>query len=125
MKVDNINRGRAFPEPTKAPEKSKPVSRPKTDSVEISTAAAGKQTSREELAAKSADEAKSTAKTYALKQQAAKTAPEPEQQIATDNMPVRADKIEHARRILEAGGYDRPEVMEAILNRIIVAIKEA
>lgn len=125
MKVDNINPGRAFPMPTAAPEKNKPVSRPKTDSVEISTAAAEKHKSQEELAAKSADEAKSTARTYTLKQQSAETAPEPEQQMSTDNMPVRADKIEHARRILEAGGYDRPEVMESIIDRIIVAIKEA
>jgi len=36
----------------------------------------------------------------------------------------RANKIEHARKIMESGGYSQPDVLEKIVQRLIDTLKE-
>ena len=38
--------------------------------------------------------------------------------------PGRADKIRHAKQLIESGGYSQPEVLEKIVQRLIDKLKE-
>lgn len=38
--------------------------------------------------------------------------------------PLRSEKIEHARAMIKNNGYDNPQVLEAIIDRLVFALKE-
>ncbi|MGB5106251.1 MAG: hypothetical protein WBP29_01895 [Candidatus Zixiibacteriota bacterium] len=38
--------------------------------------------------------------------------------------PLRSDKIEHARAMIKNNGYNNPQVLEAIIDRLVFALKE-
>jgi len=54
-----------------------------------------------------------------------KTASVSKSTSTTNSPPVRVDRVEHARQLVRAGAYDKPEVMDKIIDRLIEAIREA
>lgn len=43
---------------------------------------------------------------------------------ASTEVPVRSEKVEHARAMIKKHGYDNPQVLEAIIDRLVFALKE-
>lgn len=39
-------------------------------------------------------------------------------------VPLRSDKIEHAKQMIQSKGYDDPQVVAAIIDRLVFALKE-
>ena len=100
MNIDDVSRGRAVNSQFAMSKKAVPTNKLRADSVELSQ--------------RSSSSNQETAGTPGDKPEGARvSAP-----------PVRAEKIEQARRAIEAGGYSQPEVLRTIIDRIILAMKE-
>lgn len=123
MKVSNINWSKALVIPPAASDKNRPESKPKMDSVEISSASSEMQRPHRGQAAKGTGGA--GANTYNSKPQAMTKEIDSGSSQQSDLSPIRPDKVERAKKLLEEGGYNRPEVIETIIDRLITAIREA
>lgn len=126
MKVDEINHGNVAPAKANSGEKKKMVALPGHDVVELSEQSMAKQRPSADKTAPasltSGQCSPSTDKFHpargvenAAKRQGSRS--------VSDSESIRAERVEKARRKLEQGDYEHPEVMEAILDRIASVIK--
>lgn len=98
--------------------KKEKANRRKGDSVELSADALNKAAARK---ADSNQKATSKQLTTALEiQPAANYQPG----RAGAEIPVRSEKVEHAKKMIQSKGYDDPQVVAAIIDRLVFALKE-
>lgn len=102
----------------KKKDKSNPA---KSDSVELSSEALQKH------GLDTANKA-GKSKAPAAKQTAATPANKPAESYqkgrAGAEVPLRSEKIEHAKAMIQSKGYDDPQVVAAIIDRLVFALKE-
>lgn len=102
----------------KKKEKSNPA---KSDSVELSSEALkkhGLETARKAGRSRSA-ESKQVAVAPTSKPAESYQKGRPGEEV-----PLRSEKIEHAKAMIQSKGYDDPQVVAAIIDRLVFALKE-
>lgn len=102
----------------KKKDKSNPV---KSDSVELTSEALRKHGLE---TAKKVGRSKATASKPAATAPASVPADSYEKGRAGAEVPLRSEKIEHAKMMIQNKGYDDPQVVAAIIDRLVFALKE-
>lgn len=121
MKINRILSGEAVPRGERMEKKKDKNSQPKRDSVVLSPEAITKQ---------GLEKAAKSGKSNVIARKSSAVAPEAKPADSyrpgrpAAETPLRAEKIEHAKMMIESKGYDNPQVVAAIIDRLVFALKE-
>lgn len=121
MKINGVRSGQQIPrgeEMAKKKDKSNPE---KKDSVELSPQAKSQQKLERAVTGSKGQPGAAARTTDAPLSKPADTY---QKGRAGADVPLRSDKIEHARMMIKNNGYDAPQVVAAIVDRLVFALKE-
>ncbi len=121
MKINRILSSEAVLRGERMDKKKDKTNPAKNDSVELSAEALRKQGL--ETTGKGVKSKPPTAKQTATAP-ASKPAESYQKGRPGAEMPLRSEKIEHAKAMIQSKGYDDPQVVAAIIDRLVFALKE-
>lgn len=121
MKINGIRSGQQIPRGEQMAKKKDKSTPEKKDSVELSPEARTQQKlERNVTISQSRADAAAKANAASL----SKPADAYQKGRPGAEVPLRSDKIEHARMMIKNNAYDAPQVVAAIVDRLVYALKE-
>ncbi|MBK7090992.1 MAG: hypothetical protein IPH59_04600 [bacterium] len=121
MKINRVLSSETMLRGEQMAKKKEKTSRRKGDSVELSAEALNKAGKSSATQAVSSNKVTSKQKATTLEIQPADNY-RPGRPGA--EVPLRSEKIEHAKKMIQSKGYDDPQVVAAIIDRLVFALKE-
>jgi hypothetical protein len=121
MKIHGVRSGQQIPRGEQMAKKKVKSTPEKKDSIELSPEARTQQQLE-----RTATSTRSRANATAQPAEAPLSKPADTYQKGRPGaeVPLRSDKIEHARMMIKNNGYDAPQVVAAIVDRLVFALKE-
>ncbi len=121
MKINGIRSGDSIPRGERMSKKQDKSSPLKKDSLELSPEGLEKQgleRTGKGVRTKAAGRTEGTGTTVS------KPADTYQPGRAGAELPIRTEKVEHAKMMIKKNGYDDPQVLAAIIDRLVFALKE-